>query len=567
MSRRIWFTFLLFLGMAAIIASCGAEPAAPATSTPETNTPNMPNPASVFCEENGGTIDIREDAAGGQVGICVFPDGSECDEWAYYRGECQPQSATVPPESLTPPNMANPASIFCEENGGQVDIREDAAGGQVGICVFPDGSECDEWAYFRGECQPEGATLATPTAELAEDGWKIYRNDTLGYTFHYPADAIIEFADDPNRTLTIVGPMVDDEHWPMIMVNHPGDRDDYRPPEGVDLVQWLTDQNLLVNARLADRQIAGTVAVHTRLDRSPQSYAFDTFTFAHAGQLYSIVILHTGDKEDWSLYDRFLDSFTFTMEPTSAVPANERDAIMSLSQADVYSVAPSPDGQWQARVTRYNCVQVNEGDMMAYETLSLVEVATGSERRIDEQLQSCGGMGAYGLNVLFWSPNGRFLYYTDAREGGPDGCGYWERPILRYDLVDQASTQLGGGPISPGGTRLATWQKSDLAIWDVDAGEVGRIAQAGATGIGPIVWSPDSQSLAYARIESFCPLSGMSTVTRLDMADLQPQLLLQSDSPTFGALLWTEPGYLRLFDANGAEWRYNLATAELTPGP
>lgn len=104
-------------------------------------------------------------------------------------------------------------------------------------------------------------------------------------------------------------------------------------------------------------------------------------------------------------------------------------------------------------------------------------------------------------------------------------------------------------------------------IWDVDAGEVGRIAQAGATGIGPIVWSPDSQSLAYARIESFCPLSGMSTVTRLDMADLQPQLLLQSDSPTFGALLWTEPGYLRLFDANGAEWRYNLATAELTPGP
>ena len=105
MSRRIWFTFLLFLGMAAIIASCGAEPAAPATSTPETNTPNMPNPASVFCEENGGTIDIREDAAGGQVGICVFPDGSECDEWQFFRGECKPGDNKKEPKSKTQYNF------------------------------------------------------------------------------------------------------------------------------------------------------------------------------------------------------------------------------------------------------------------------------------------------------------------------------------------------------------------------------------------------------------------------------------------------------------------------------
>jgi len=49
----------------------------------------LPNPASEYCEENGGTVEIREDESGGQVGYCIFPDGSECEEWAYYRGECQ----------------------------------------------------------------------------------------------------------------------------------------------------------------------------------------------------------------------------------------------------------------------------------------------------------------------------------------------------------------------------------------------------------------------------------------------------------------------------------------------
>jgi hypothetical protein len=49
----------------------------------------LPNPASVYCEEQGGTLEIRENQAG-QYGVCIFDDGSECDEWAYYRGECAP---------------------------------------------------------------------------------------------------------------------------------------------------------------------------------------------------------------------------------------------------------------------------------------------------------------------------------------------------------------------------------------------------------------------------------------------------------------------------------------------
>lgn len=52
--------------------------------------PQLPNPASVYCEEVGGQLDIREDPDGGQYGVCVFADGSECDEWDLYRGDCEP---------------------------------------------------------------------------------------------------------------------------------------------------------------------------------------------------------------------------------------------------------------------------------------------------------------------------------------------------------------------------------------------------------------------------------------------------------------------------------------------
>ncbi len=63
---------------------------------------------------------------------------------------CSPQ-ATEP--AL---DMANPASKFCADQGFKVEIRTEA-GGEVGYCLFPDGSECEEWAFFRGECASSGA--------------------------------------------------------------------------------------------------------------------------------------------------------------------------------------------------------------------------------------------------------------------------------------------------------------------------------------------------------------------------------------------------------------------------
>ena len=48
----------------------------------------LPNPASVFCRDQGYRLEIRTDENGGQFGVCVFDDGGECEEWAFYRQEC-----------------------------------------------------------------------------------------------------------------------------------------------------------------------------------------------------------------------------------------------------------------------------------------------------------------------------------------------------------------------------------------------------------------------------------------------------------------------------------------------
>lgn len=59
-----------------------------------------------------------------------------------YTGECKSEWSA---------GLANPASINCEDNGGTLDIRE-WEGGQYGVCIFPNGKECEERAFMRGEC-------------------------------------------------------------------------------------------------------------------------------------------------------------------------------------------------------------------------------------------------------------------------------------------------------------------------------------------------------------------------------------------------------------------------------
>ena len=73
---------IIVLALAGLLfGACGGD------EPTDTDESGLANPASVYCEEQGGTVDLREGAEG-TYGVCVFPDGSECDEWAFFRGEC-----------------------------------------------------------------------------------------------------------------------------------------------------------------------------------------------------------------------------------------------------------------------------------------------------------------------------------------------------------------------------------------------------------------------------------------------------------------------------------------------
>ena len=47
--------------------------------------------------------------------------------------------------------MANPAAVYCRELGYDYRIV-DTAGGQQGVCAFPDGSVCNDWRFLQGQC-------------------------------------------------------------------------------------------------------------------------------------------------------------------------------------------------------------------------------------------------------------------------------------------------------------------------------------------------------------------------------------------------------------------------------
>ncbi len=93
----------------------------------------------------------------------------------------------------TEAGMPNPASVYCEEQDGTVEIRTEE-GGEVGYCVFPDGSECEEWAFFRGECTPEGSSSLTP--EALENG--VYQSE-------WPEDGVAQLTDGEYRKSIVEG--------------------------------------------------------------------------------------------------------------------------------------------------------------------------------------------------------------------------------------------------------------------------------------------------------------------------------------------------------------------------
>ncbi|MFL7791590.1 MAG: DUF333 domain-containing protein, partial [Anaerolineae bacterium] len=98
------------------------------TPTPDTG---IANPASVYCEEQGYTLESRTDESG-TYGVCIFPDGSECDEWAYFRGECG-----LGAEEVKPTEVPTNAAVQVADPARARDVVLDYVFSRYGEAVFP----------------------------------------------------------------------------------------------------------------------------------------------------------------------------------------------------------------------------------------------------------------------------------------------------------------------------------------------------------------------------------------------------------------------------------------------
>lgn len=135
MNARVSPIFPLLLLAGLLLSACNAQPRLPTglpvitpsgaqTGEPEKSEAAIPNPASVNCVEKGFRSEIRTAEDGSQYGVCIFDDGSECDEWLYLRGECSPGQATSVP---------GPASSATDQSTRVVEAAKDFLAGQLKI--------------------------------------------------------------------------------------------------------------------------------------------------------------------------------------------------------------------------------------------------------------------------------------------------------------------------------------------------------------------------------------------------------------------------------------------------
>jgi len=119
------------------------------------------------CHPKGTTV---EETTGRLCGInCLAEYGvSDC---AITDGRCTEITAVTQATTTTQPTgIPNPASEKCVQDGGQLQITSTPEG-QGGVCIFPDGSVCDEWDYFRGECSKGDCMKKCLNIGTRSEGW------------------------------------------------------------------------------------------------------------------------------------------------------------------------------------------------------------------------------------------------------------------------------------------------------------------------------------------------------------------------------------------------------------
>lgn len=93
----------------------------------------------------------------------------------------------APTETETISGMPNPAAVWCQEQGYGYETKKDAAGNEYGVCIFGNGMEADEWAVYRAAMGAYNETANGTTVDVAKGdivGISLRGNPTTGYSWN-----------------------------------------------------------------------------------------------------------------------------------------------------------------------------------------------------------------------------------------------------------------------------------------------------------------------------------------------------------------------------------------------
>jgi len=274
----------------------------------------MPNPAAVYCEGLGYSLENVMRNGGGDAD-CIFPNGSRCGQWDLLSGRCGQEFS------------------FCKIQGF---ILEE--GSNIGKCQFQDGSICDEFQFFSGECSPGDNPGVIEEDNIVEsEEWKTFTNEQYGYSFDVPASCYegpllgackqSPPEERPEECLCFInGANPDSVMFQNFTIASEGvslatfsimssDTAPFSPPEGTDLISFVLQEFSEMYPEIPSEsniELGEFPALRISIAGSPGVTDYQEIFFIKENRLFKISLIDTLNKSNLAIYDRILESFTFS---------------------------------------------------------------------------------------------------------------------------------------------------------------------------------------------------------------------------------------------------------------
>ena len=174
--KHIFLTGIVFVIVFSITAACSPMVIQTAAPVPglHEDEPQIANPASEYCLQKGGELTIEKRGDGGEFGVCVFEENRQCEEWALMRGDC-------PVGGIKVTGYLTPAGRYCAITGGEYAVTTSSGAAQEGgTCTFNNGVVCDVWEYFDGQCDPESPGNSSAYPQADETGQIVFSSNRGG---------------------------------------------------------------------------------------------------------------------------------------------------------------------------------------------------------------------------------------------------------------------------------------------------------------------------------------------------------------------------------------------------